>query len=493
MKFGAEYSEALRKEEYPSQWISSAISYKKLKKCIKRVREELLSLGLDHETLEALWQHVGSNSFADSSDKERMMQYQLTTEDGTRFVPKLTIALDPHDGSPMDAWLSPQTRRALQKVGKRRSITRTISHNGSISTQRKSTKTEGGSSSETSPDRTISRIDTNDSNSTTDHTQDHSEEIETIEIPLTSDSEFFQILRKELSMLNQLQTREKQDLELAITNLGKDLQALKAKTQHHKRSKAELEIWREIFRLYIESEIFMSNHESDAGVRPANKAAEHLQQFTQQLQKLPLATKPKTKEAHVSLNRFLEINTTLLRLLKFQELNRRALSKILKKFDKQTSLHSLPAGSPPSTSRSETILTNLHLTSQTPVLSPSLLARSTAYTISSTLLSLIPQLDDYLCPICAMISYKPIRLRCNHIFCIRCMIRLQRDDKDECPLCREKVVLEATEEHLDLELKRFLKREFSKEVEEKKRENELQAGRELFGEGYTGTHKCVVM
>lgn len=493
MKFGAEYSEALKKEEYPSQWINSAISYKKLKKCIKRVREELLSLGLDHETLEALWQHVGSNSFASSNDKERMMQYQLTTEDGTRFVPKLTIALDPHDGSPMDAWLSPQTKRALQKVGKRRRS----AYRASVSTQHttadSSTNAGANSSTDTSPDRAISRVESNGSVLSNTPLQ-HGEEIETIEIPLTSDSEFFQILRKELSMLNQLQTREKQDLELAITDLGKDLQALKAKTQHHKRSKAELDIWREIFRLYIESEIFMSNHESDAGVRPANKAAEHLQQFTQQLQKLPLAaTKPKTKEAHISLNRFLEINTTLLRLLKFQELNRRALSKILKKFDKQTSLHSLPAGSPPSTSRSETILANLHLTSQTPVLSPSTLARSTAYTISSTLLSLIPQLDDYLCPICAMISYKPIRLRCNHIFCIRCMIRLQRDDKDECPLCREKVVLEATEENLDYELKKFLKREFSKEVEEKKRENELQAGKELFGEGYTGTHKCVVM
>lgn len=379
MKFGAEYSEALKKEEYPSQWINSAISYKKLKKCIKRVREELLSLGLDHETLEALWQHVGSKSFANSTDTERMMQYQLTTEDGTRFVPKLTIALDPHDGSPMDAWLSPQTKRALQKVGKRRAIYRTNSANGSINPQHTpadvSTHIINNSSNETSPDRTISRADTNDSSisnppphNDNEAAQPEEEEIETIEIPLTSDSEFFQILRKELSVLNQLQTREKQDLETAITALGKDLQTLKSST--HRRSKVELDAWREIFRLYIESEIFMSNHESDAGVRPATKAAEHLTQFTTQLSKLPHLSKPKTKDSHIAFTRFLEINTTLLRLLKFQELNRRALSKILKKFDKQTSLHSLPAGSPPSTSRSETILKNLHLTSQTPTLSP---------------------------------------------------------------------------------------------------------------------------
>lgn len=134
MKFGAEYQEALRKEEYPSQWLKSAISYKKLKKCIKRVRGELLSLGLDRETLQALWQHVGTNASSESNDldAERMMRYQLTTGEGERFVPKLTIALDPRDGSPMDAWLSPETRRILQKVGtrkQRRTSRRTSSFN----------------------------------------------------------------------------------------------------------------------------------------------------------------------------------------------------------------------------------------------------------------------------------------------------------------------------------------------------------------------------
>lgn len=54
-------------------------------------------------------------------------------------------------------------------------------------------------------------------------------------------------------------------------------------------------------------------------------------------------------------------------------------------------------------------------------------------------------------------------------------------------------MLEATEDNLDLELKKFLKREFRAEVEEKRRDNEIQAGKELFGEGYEGTHKCVVM
>lgn len=92
-----------------------------------------------------------------------------------------------------------------------------------------------------------------------------------------------------------------------------------------------------------------------------------------------------------------------------------------------------------------------------------------------------------------MITYKPVRLRCNHVFCIRCMIRLQRDNKDECPLCREKVVLEATEENLDTKLKKFLKSEFPDDVAEKRKYNEVMAGKELFGEDYEGTHKCIIM
>lgn len=70
---------------------------------------------------------------------------------------------------------------------------------------------------------------------------------------------------------------------------------------------------------------------------------------------------------------------------------------------------------------------------------------------------------------------------------------MQRDNKDECPLCRQHVVLDATEENLDYELKKFLKQEFKEEVIEKKKENELAAGKELFGEDYTGTTRCVVM
>jgi E3 ubiquitin-protein ligase BAH len=58
MKFAHEFVASLKKEEYPPGWLDSAISYRKLKKCIKKVEGELRGLGLDPKILEQLWQNI---------------------------------------------------------------------------------------------------------------------------------------------------------------------------------------------------------------------------------------------------------------------------------------------------------------------------------------------------------------------------------------------------------------------------------------------------
>jgi hypothetical protein len=68
MKFAHDYTEALCKEHYPSQWVQSAISYRHLKKCIKKVRKELLSLGLDPDTLNLLWQSRSQSRIGETGD-----------------------------------------------------------------------------------------------------------------------------------------------------------------------------------------------------------------------------------------------------------------------------------------------------------------------------------------------------------------------------------------------------------------------------------------
>ncbi len=76
------------------------------------------------------------------------------------------------------------------------------------------------------------------------------------------------------------------------------------------------------------------------------------------------------------------------------------------------------------------------------ILSPEF-AKTLSAAVSSQIMSVVPRLDDYLCPICFSIAHRPIRLRCQHIFCIRCLITMQRERKDRCPLCRENCVMEA--------------------------------------------------
>ena len=75
--------------------------------------------------------------------------------------------------------------------------------------------------------------------------------------------------------------------------------------------------------------------------------------------------------------------------------------------------------------------------------SASTLAKAICFQVSDKLLAIVPQLDDYLCPICCGLAFKPIRLICGHVFCIRCTLTLQRAYEDHCPLCRRAVVLKA--------------------------------------------------
>lgn len=243
MKFGATFQDALKRDEYPKEWIDSAISYKKLKKCIKRVQEELLSLGLDHDTLERLWQQVGDSTVThghgvSSDNAHHIMHYDFPFQNGiqtgNKFTPKLTIALDPQDGSPMDAWLSPETRRVLRQLGRRQSVAKSSSSHGDA----------------LSPVHSVESNSANTSENSTPPSGDHEGELETVEIPLTSDSEFFQILRREIANLAALQRSEQKQMETAIVKLGDNLRELK--TSKKKRSREELDAWREIFRLYLD-------------------------------------------------------------------------------------------------------------------------------------------------------------------------------------------------------------------------------------------------
>ncbi|KAL2404610.1 putative RING finger protein C6B12.07c [Exophiala dermatitidis] len=474
MKFGQDYEAALSRGEYPPDWVQSAISYKKLKKCIKRVQRELLSLGLDKDTLDALWQHVGSGtSEAAQKPGEVLLHYSLDGNEYS-FTPRLTIVIDPRDGSPMDAWLSPETRRNLLRLSRhsRASISSASGRRESADGQSR-VRPQGPNE----PNGTEPEADSvSDDTSAPDNDVVQPDQPQTIEVPLTSDSEFFQILRRELADLDHLQQAEQTRLQDEIVSLGNELRVIKSSKS--KRSKEEVEAWRKILELYNDAEVFYSSHEADAGTRDAAHAQKQFQEFSKALSAQQRDVLKLGKGGSIALDRFLRINVKLLRFIKFQEINRTALYKIMKKFDKRTALHA-----------------RSHV-SDTLVKSPFIaqdLARATCFTISEEVLKVIPQLNDYLCPICFSISYKPIRLRCKHVFCVRCLVVMQREEQSHCPLCREEVVMEATSENLDRELLKFLKTNFKGAVKEKQRENEIQAGIDRWGAQYENSQKCVVM
>ena len=429
MKFGQEFQAALQREEYPREWVDSAISYKKLKKCIKRVQQELLGLGLDQETLNQLWQHVSRSreSEADSSSSDRLLQYGVNGNEKISFTPKLTIAIDPSDGSPMDAWLSPETRRQLRRLA--RSSKSSVTEIDGADTGLNGDNNDANEESQPSEhDQQTKSKDPEQPSS--GRPRSRTINLETVEIPLTSDSEFFQILRRELVSLDNLQSKEQSSIQSEIQQLGNDLRSLKLSKK--KRSKEELEAWRQIFELYTDSQVFLSSHEADAGARDISHAQKQLQYFTNTLSSSASSSSPAPKslgkDATVALDRFIKINLDLLRLMKFQDINRTALEKIMKKFDKRTALHARAAI--PDSLNSKSLV-------------PKDLAKATCFTISEELLQIIPQLNDYLCPVCFSISYKPVRLSCGHVFCIRCLIVLQKAEQTSCPLCRSDVVMQA--------------------------------------------------
>ena len=108
MKFGHTFQEALATDTYPPEWVAAAIRYRQLKKCIKKVQKELVSLGLCGKTLQEL---------LDNGERKGLISYWFQ---GTlkEFAPMLVLTIDPEQGIPVDLELQEDTRKALEELVK---------------------------------------------------------------------------------------------------------------------------------------------------------------------------------------------------------------------------------------------------------------------------------------------------------------------------------------------------------------------------------------
>jgi len=334
------------------------------------------SLGLDAPMLQMLVTGSAGTSHATEHEKSINLQYEfegmyrmgpLLKDLGTtqHFQPKILLTID--DNVAVSAGLSPKTRSVLEDLmnERRRSAAKQPPKIEEITEedQEKEATEKDVSKDTTAQDKDIANGATEETIFETDEdlakkhsphsplnkpteTDDPTSEVEelspsthhtrTIEITLRADSEFFNLLTKELSSIDKIEARQKALLTTEVRNLGSKVVSVTRPS--HSSSQSDLYAWREIFSLYRDAAVFFANTERHRGARTAVQARERIQWFTDQLAKTPVTRKFKNKESVVLLGKFMEINTSLLRTLLFQEMNSTATQKILKKFDKRTSL-----------------------------------------------------------------------------------------------------------------------------------------------------------
>ncbi|KAG5941074.1 hypothetical protein E4U53_007477 [Claviceps sorghi] len=435
MKFARDFKETLASQDFPLHWVKNAIPYGQLKKCLKKVQRELHDLGLDPDTLRAL---LDSNTTAPVA-----LQYRLKAATNSNFVrPKLTVYVHLQDGVAVDASLTPTSRRFLEKIAAEVHL------------------------DTNSPKPPQNLIQENDDAEHDDY--------EKVEVPLVFDGQFFDLLQSDVSNLDALQAEERQRMTADVVELGKEVSSVSRTSRF---SKSDLSRWRSIFELYLDAEVFFGTHERDHGSRSSQMALKQLQWFQVEVEKRNLAKDFKLRESHIVFLRFVNLNLNLLKNLQFQELNKLAIFKILKKFDKRTSLG---------------VSKTFHSTIQPEGFLSRDVAQDICAQMSQQLVTVVPQLNDYLCPVCFCVAYRPVRLHCQHVFCIRCIVKIQRRNEKYCPLCRADVVMSASADNLDRSLEKYMKKYFAKEVKEKQRTNEIERGIEDYGPGYTH-HDCSVM
>lgn len=402
MKYGHEYKELLASEGFPAAWVSSAISYRELKKCIKKIQEELVALGLDADTLQHLPSVFGTST---PKDKE---------SNACAFVPELWIAVDKESGDLIDAGLTDGTRAHISNLHDK---------NATIHDE---TSAEG----ETFDDSFgLGSIPLSRQLQRRPSLEAH---IHWHRVPLTAAANFFNLLDPKLAELDKIRQGETRRLESSIVELGSAIQELTEPqtTKSGKvKPKVDVDIWRAILALYIDSTVFFSSYEQDHGSRTFYKAKAQMQQFSDKLVKQGLVEKFKTRRSATAFDQFVNINLDILKAMRFQEINMEATRKILKKFDKRTALgvgktyQGLSLSGPFAKS----------------------IAKDMCAAMTSKIVTVVPQIDDYICPICYGLAWRPIRLQCcNNVYCIRCIIQLQRDGNDKCPMCRSGTVMLAT-------------------------------------------------
>jgi hypothetical protein len=283
-------------------------------------------------------------------------------------------------------------------------------------------------------------------------------------IPLQSDMAFFNVLTAALTSLSQFHAAQQAqfhaDVEALCRSISESITpgdgvtvlptplnsgpgtVTKYEYKSSTPSQKDLYAWRDIFALWVESEIFESSSERTRGERTVDEAERRLHAFAAEVVRRGLGDRRtiRGKKTRKAWDDFLKLNVRLLDLKRFQMANIDAARKILKKHDKRTALTA-------STGLASFVRSTLatHVDKDGNVSTWTFYNTSLPHVLlasmTETLLPILPSLDDFACLICMSIAFKPIRLTCGHLFCVRCLVKMQQRGNDSCPLCRSNTVL----------------------------------------------------
>lgn len=222
------------------------------------------------------------------------------------FQPKLILTIDRRKGIQLDLGLSEETRRSLERFAQERGI-----QQGDV-------------------ERAVQPCPpTSDASSEDSITSDESPDVRTVEIPLHADVEFFHNLTRELASLDAIQSSAETNIKTEIVTIGHDVTTVAVPSSFSPRS--DLYPWREIFRLYLEMGIFFSSLEIDNHrERDVEDAHVRLEKFRGEIQRLGLQKQFKHRNSSRLLVRFMTMNEEVMRVLRFQAINKVAMRKILK-------------------------------------------------------------------------------------------------------------------------------------------------------------------
>lgn len=457
----------------------NAIEYRRLKKLINETVVELYSLGFTPAVLQQLLEQGGNGipaSTCEDTDTAAPKDGPTVTYEISSLQPRLRITLG-HGTQPSNDTISPLAAQVKHILD--------TAHFGEPQTQ-------GTASQHTS--------------SLSSENAEYTVNIQDIVLPLRSDTAFLCLLASELSSLSDhfatIYNEFTQKLIVLATSISSTARPVSSSAPHSFSAyllsannvtsvrpgscgKSDLYFWREVFQQYVQAEIFEGIGEAERGERSIDEAEKRLVLFRGRVTEKARSLRIPTSEE--ALDMFFKINTFILDVKKFRLATEEATRKILKKHTKRTALP-IPAYllcKPGDTPPSEVVL------SAQPLMP---LQRLLVQAIGEKLLPVVPHIDDYSCLICTSIAFKPVRLDCGHLFCVRCLVKLQKQGKPNCPLCRAPTVLKADRNNVDYALLNFMSDWFPAESRAKLRANELEAAKEELEElGFPGATGCVIM